>query len=71
MLMDMIDHQAQFIIATDSPILLAFPGAQIFDFDQVPAADVRYEDLAHVELTREFLQLPERYLRRLRGTVGE
>ena len=33
MLKDMVEQDAQFIVATHSPILLAMPGARIFDFD--------------------------------------
>ena len=54
------------IIATHSPILLAFPGATIYSVDQAAAAAVPYAELDHVVLTREFLNAPERYLRALR-----
>jgi predicted ATPase len=71
MIQDMLDQDAQFIIATHSPILLAFPGATIYSFDEVPAAVVPYEELEHVTLTRNFLNAPERYLRALRDSSGE
>lgn len=63
MLQDMIAQQAQFIIATHSPMLLAFPGARIYSFDSAPVREVPFEELDHVVLTREFLNAPERYLR--------
>ena len=66
MMQDMLAEDAQFIIATHSPILLAFPGATIYSFDSVPAASVPYDELEHVTLTRAFLNAPERYLRALR-----
>ena len=65
MLKDMVAQEAQFIIATHSPILLALPGARILDFDAKPVRWAAYEDLEHVKLTREFLADPERFLRRL------
>jgi predicted ATPase len=65
MMQDMLADGAQFIIATHSPILLAFPGATIYSFDHAPAAAVPYDELDHVVLTREFLKAPERYLRAL------
>ena len=66
MLMEMAhEHEAQFVIATHSPILLAFPGATIYSFDEVPVRVVAFDDLPHVTLTREFLENPERYLRHL------
>ncbi|MBD1373563.1 AAA family ATPase [Hazenella sp. IB182357] len=47
--------QAQFIIATHSPILLGFPEAQIINFDTVPISPVRYEDTNHYAITKYFL----------------
>ncbi len=58
-------HNAQFIIATHSPILMAFPGATILNFDRHPVAPVQYDELEHVTLTRDFLNNPERFLREL------
>jgi predicted ATPase len=65
MLKDMVGQDAQFIVATHSPILLAMPGAQIFDFDTTPIRRASWDELEHVKLTREFLADPERFLRRL------
>src|SRR5256885_4195534 len=66
MIQDMITQDAQFVIATHSPMLLAFPGATIYSFDRVPIAPLPYEDLEHVALTRAFLNDPAAFLRRLR-----
>jgi len=65
MLKDMLNEGAQFIIATHSPILLAFPNATIYTFDEQPAKRVGYEHLEHVRLTRDFLNDPEAFLRHL------
>jgi predicted ATPase len=56
---------AQVVMATHSPILLAFPGADILSFDASPLARVAYGDLEHVTLTRDFLRDPEAFLRHL------
>jgi predicted ATPase len=61
----MVQQSAQFIIATHSPIILAYPQARIFSFDASPVAEVGYEDLEHVTLTRAFLNDPEQFLRHL------
>jgi predicted ATPase len=45
---------AQFIIATHSPILLAYPGAQIFSFDGPHIREVDYEDTPHYRLYKQF-----------------
>lgn len=64
-LQSMIAQDAQFIIATHSPILMAIPGALIYDFDQDPIAPVDYDSLPQIQLLRDFLNHPESYLRRL------
>jgi len=45
---------AQFIMATHSPILLAYPGAQIFSFDSSRIEEVNYEDTTHYKLYKQF-----------------
>ncbi len=65
MLKEMVQQESQFIIATHSPILLAFPNATIYSFDQTPVATVPFGELDHVTITRDFLNNPERYLSRL------
>jgi predicted ATPase len=64
-LLEMVTQAAQFVIATHSPMLLAYPGATIYSFDQVPIAPVAYEELDHVVLTRDFLNDPGAFVRRL------
>jgi predicted ATPase len=65
LLKEMVGQDAQFIIATHSPIILAFPGATILSFDKIPLKPVNYTDLEHVTLTKAFLDNPEAYLRHL------
>jgi predicted ATPase len=65
MLKQMINENAQFIIATHSPIILAFPGATILNFDTLPIQPVEYHDIDHVALMKDFLNNPESYLMRL------
>ena len=64
---DMVNEAegAQFIMATHSPIILGFPGAQIFSFDEETIVETRYEDLQHVQLYRRFLDDPGSYLEML------
>jgi predicted ATPase len=57
---------AQFIIATHSPVLLACPGARIYELDEDGFRECDYDDLDAVRLTRGFLSDPERYLRYIR-----
>jgi predicted ATPase len=58
---------AQFIIATHSPILLACPGARIYELDESGFDECAYDALDVVRLTRGFLEDPERYLRAALG----
>jgi predicted ATPase len=55
---------AQFIIATHSPILLSYPGAQILDFDN-QLEPIAYQDTEHFKLSKQFLNNPDLYLRHL------
>jgi predicted ATPase len=48
------EGHAQLIMATHSPILLAYPGAQIFSFDSSRIEEVDYEDTAHYRLYKQF-----------------
>ncbi len=70
LLQSMVAQQAQFIIATHSPILMGFPGASIYNCDSGRLAAVQYEDLEHVYITRDFLNHPKMYLRNL-GLSGD
>jgi len=65
MMGDMLRQDAQFIIATHSPILLGFPQAVIYSCDRVPIEAVAYEELDHVVITRDFLNSRERFLKYL------
>jgi predicted ATPase len=67
LMLSMAERGAQFIVATHSPIVLALPGAKIFSFDHGRIAEAQYEDLEHVRLTRDFLNEPGRFLRRLQS----
>ena len=49
-----LEHEAQFIIATHSPILLGYPNATIYSFDQGEIESIRYEDTIHYIVTKRF-----------------
>lgn len=65
MLHAMVRKGAQFIVATHSPILLAYPEALILSFDAGTIQPAAYETLEHVAITRAFLDNPKAYLRHL------
>jgi predicted ATPase len=54
---------AQFVLATHSPILLACPGARIYELDESGVDECEYDDLEVVRLTRGFLDAPAAFIR--------
>jgi predicted ATPase len=56
---------AQFVIATHSPILMALPGATVLSVDGDELREVAYRDTEHYQVTRDFLNAPERFCRYL------
>lgn len=56
---------AQFVIATHSPVLLAVPGAQIYELDEDGISHPAYDDLQAVRQMCGFLAAPDRYLRQI------
>ncbi len=59
------NKETQFIIATHSPILLAYPGAEIWSFDGGNIQTVEYKDTEHYKITKGFLDNPEQFLNKL------
>jgi len=53
---------AQFIIATHSPIIMAYPDAWIYSFGEAGIARTQYTDTEHYRVTRSFLGNPQRSL---------
>lgn len=61
---ELVKHgHAQFLIATHSPILMSFPGAKIVSFDEGGIQEIDYQESSHYQLTKSFLESPERYHR--------
>lgn len=62
---DLAARGSQFVIATHSPIVLAIPGAAIYQLDEHGYARVAYDDALPVVTMRAFLADPGRFLHRL------
>jgi predicted ATPase len=60
---DLILDGSQFIIATHSPILMAYPQASIFQCSGEGIVQVAYEETEHYRVTHDFLANPARMLR--------
>lgn len=62
---------SQVVVATHSPVLLAYPEATIYAFGPHGIRETTWEETEHVQVTREFLNAPARYLKHLLQTVEE
>lgn len=60
---DLVQAKSQFIIATHSPILMAYPDASIYSFSTKGITRIAYEETEHHRITRNFLNNPERMLK--------
>jgi predicted ATPase len=60
---DLVLENSQFVIATHSPILMAYPDAWIYACTADGVVRVDYKDTEHYQVTRDFLSNPERALR--------
>ena len=56
---ELVQQDSQFIIATHSPMLLCFPGAEVYQITNQGIDSVRFQDTAHYRTTVRFLQNPE------------
>lgn len=56
------EGEAQFIIATHSPILMACPRGRIYTFDEIPVRTIDYHETEHYRIYKEFMEDPTRYL---------
>lgn len=59
------NNEIQFLIATHSPILLAFPGAQILSFDDGAIHETTYRETGAYRVVARFVARPEVYVRTL------
>ena len=62
---DLVQQGSQFIIATHSPIIMAYPQAWIYELREGGPMQVDWENVEHVDTTRQFLKHPQSYLRAL------
>jgi predicted ATPase len=58
-------RDAQFIISTHSPLLLGYPGAQIFSFDDEDLREIAYEETAPLQIVRRFVKDRDRFCEEL------
>lgn len=61
----LVKNDSQFLIATHSPMLMAYPNAQIYVLSEQGIEETPYEQTEHYLLTKRFLNDPARMLRYL------
>ena len=61
----LVEENSQFIISTHSPILMAFPGAEVLQLTKDAISSVPYTETEHFKLSRQFLNAPEKMCRYL------
>ena len=62
---ELIQEKSQFIIATHSPILLAFPHTTIYEIINGKIMKTHYKDTEHFRLYKDFIENPEYFLKHL------
>lgn len=61
----LVCNNSQFIIATHSPILMAYPNAKIYSFSEDGIVNISYKETDHYLISKDFLNNPETGLRYL------
>ena len=59
---DLVRRDSQLILCTHSPILMAYPGAQILLLSDDGIKPVAYRDTEHYKITKQFLDDPDKML---------
>ena len=67
----LVNDRSQFIISTHAPMLMAYPEAEVYEITRQGIASVSCRDTAHWQITRRFLENPEKMLRYLFEEDGE
>lgn len=57
------DHEG--IIATHSPIVMAYPKAEILQFSDTGIQQVLYKETEHYQITKQFIDRPEQMMKYL------
>jgi predicted ATPase len=68
---DLVDDFSQFIIATHTPLIMAYPDAWIYQFGPAGIQRIDYEDTEHYQITRSFMHDPKIMMKRLLRSEDE
>ena len=59
---ELVSQNSQFIIATHSPILLAYPNSKIYEIRDGYLCEAYYEETEHYRVTKDFLNMYKKHL---------
>lgn len=62
---ELVTDKSQFIIATHSPIIMAYPNAQILLINEAGIQPIEYIETEHYGVTRDFLNHHQRFMKEL------
>jgi len=62
---DAVARGAQIVIATHAPVVMAYPGATLYELGPTGPLRTRFDDLQQVRTLRDFLSDPSAFLRHL------
>lgn len=65
MIKDAVQNNCQFIIATHSPIIMAYPDALLYQVSDKGIDKIAYKDIESISLLKQFLNAPEQFIRHL------
>jgi predicted ATPase len=68
---ELVQDDSQFMISTHSPMLLCFPGAEVYQITEKGIDSVRFQDTDHYRTTVRFLQNPESAIEDILGIEAE
>ena len=57
------EEDSQFIRSTHSPMIMAFPGARVYEFSEEGIEEKDYRETEHFQLMKSFMQNPDRMMR--------
>lgn len=62
---ELVEDNSQFIIATHSPIIMAYPNAKIFQLSDQKVEEIEYEETEHYLVSKRFFTQREKFLRQI------
>ena len=60
---NLVKARSQFVIATHSPILMAYPDAKIYQLSEAGIEEIEYSETEHYKVARDFLTRREQMLK--------